>query len=242
MMEYVFRILRFDPKTDDRPRFRDYLCAAEGRNSVLEALMRLRDEGDAGIAFRYSCGQAVCGSCAMAINGVPRLACRTMLGSLGSDLVVLEPLPNFEIRKDLVVDMGPFFEAYRRIEPFISADDPPPEGGHRMSEREMDRINQFINCIMCGCCHGACPVVSRDDRYLGPAALAKLYRLVADPRDRRPFENWSRVDTETGAWGCDKVHRCNEVCPKEVRPADGVAALRRKLIAERILRILCLKR
>jgi succinate dehydrogenase / fumarate reductase iron-sulfur subunit len=85
-------------------------------------------------------------------------------------------------------------------------------------------------------------VVSRDGRYPGPAALAKLYRFVADPRDRRPFDRWSAVNTETGAWGCDTVFRCNEVCPRDVRPADGISALRRKLIAGMIRKVLRLKR
>jgi len=240
-MEYRFRILRFDPSTGEGPRFRDFLCEADGKTSVLEALTAIREEQDGTLAFRHSCREAVCGSCAMAINGRAELACRTMLGSVGDRTVVLEPLPSFDVRKDLVVDLEPFFEAYRKIEPFIEPG-APPEKGYRIGGREMDRITPFINCILCGCCHAACPVVSRDGRYPGPAALAKLYRFVADPRDRRPFDRWSAVNTETGAWGCDTVFRCNEVCPRDVRPADGISALRRKLIAGMIRKVLRLKR
>jgi succinate dehydrogenase / fumarate reductase iron-sulfur subunit len=241
-MEYRFRIQRFDPQKDERPRFRDFRIDADGKTSVLEALTRIREEQDGTLAFRHSCREAVCGSCAMAINGRPELACRTLLGPMGSRPVIVEPLPAFEVLKDLVVDLEPFFEAYRRIEPFVNPEAAPPEKGYRIGEREMDRITPFINCILCGCCHAACPVVSRDERYPGPAALAKLYRFVADPRDRRPFDRWSGVNAEPGAWGCDTVFRCNEVCPREVRPADGIGALRRKLIAGMIRKVLRLKR
>jgi succinate dehydrogenase / fumarate reductase iron-sulfur subunit len=101
----------------------------------------------------------------------------------------------------------------------------------------MDKIYQYINCIMCGSCYAACPVASRDEEYLGPAALAKLYRFLQDPRDERAFQEWKKVDSQEGIWGCDTVFRCNEVCPKDVRPADGILGLRRKMAVEKTKRI-----
>ena len=178
----------------------------------------------------------------MVINGKYDLACRTMLNSLISSLIVIEPLPNMEIQKDLVVNMDPFFEALNKIEPYIESEADFSEGGYRIEEKEMDKILQYVNCILCGSCYSACPVASRDENYLGPAALAKLYRFVKDPRDKRPFSIWSKVNTEGGVWGCDTVFKCNEVCPKSVRPADGIEALRRKLIVEKIKRIFKFKR
>lgn len=241
-MKYTFRILRYDPLKDDHPYFQDFRYETEERKSLLEALMDIRNEQDATLSFRYSCREAICGSCAVVINGKFDLGCRIEVASLGSSLIVIEPLPSLEVEKDLLVDMDPFWEAVRRIEPFIHSVEKPPEKEHRIEEKEMEKILQYINCIMCGCCYAACPVASRNERYLGPAALAKLYRLVRDPRDRRPFSVLSKVNTETGAWGCDTVFRCNEVCPKDVRPADGIEALRRKLILEKIKGILRLKR
>jgi len=236
-MEYTFRILRFDPEKDEEPCFQDFAYTPGEKKSVLEALMDIRNEQDCTLSFRYSCREAVCGSCAVVINGAFSLACRTSLESLGTDTVVIEPLPNLEIQKDLVVDMEPFWEALRRVEPYLQGGKEPHLLGHRVEERDMDRIIQFVNCILCGCCYAACPVASRDGRYLGPASLAKLYRFVRDPRDRRPFSSWARVNSPSGLWGCDTVYRCNEVCPKDVRPADGITALRRKLVAEKIKRI-----
>jgi len=160
-----------------------------------------------------------------------------MIESLKSSLIIIEPLPNLEIQKDLVVDMDPFWEALHKVQPYLFCEDKVPTKGYRIEEKEMEKIFQYINCIMCGCCYSACPVASRDERYLGPAALAKLFRLVKDPRDTRPFSNWSRVNTEGGVWGCDTIFKCNEVCPKDVRPADGIEALRRKLVIEKIKRI-----
>jgi succinate dehydrogenase / fumarate reductase iron-sulfur subunit len=236
-MDYQFRVLRYDPLKDEYPYFQDYFYKTPEKKSVLEALMEIRNEQDCTLAFRYSCREAICGSCGMVINGRFDLACRVELDSLKSSPIVIEPLPNLEIQKDLVVDMEPFFEAMRQIEPYLHPESDILEKGYRIEEKEMEKIFQYINCILCGCCYSACPVASRDERYLGPAALAKLYRFVRDPRDRRPFSNWSRVNTEGGVWGCDTVFKCNEVCPKNVRPADGIEALRRKLVIEKIKRI-----
>jgi len=236
-MKYLFRIFRFDPANEAQPRFQDFTYETDDTKSILEALMEIRNEQDCSLSFRYSCREAICGSCAMVINGRFDLACRTELESLKAATIVIEPLPNLEIQKDLVVNMDPFWEALFKIEPYLHPEGDPPEEGLRMDDREIDRIFQYVNCIMCGCCYSACPVVSRADDYLGPAALAKLYRFVKDPRDKRSFRTWARVNTEGGVWGCDTIFKCNEVCPKNVRPADGIEALRRKLVAEKIKRI-----
>ncbi len=236
-MKYTFRILRFDPAADECPYFQEYSYETLEKKSILEALMDVRNDQDCSLAIRYSCREAVCGSCGMVINGQFDLACRTMLESLGSSLVVIEPLPNLEIQKDLTVDMEPFWQALETVEPFLFMDENPPEKENIVSDRQMERVDQFVNCILCGCCYSACPVVSRDERYLGPAALAKLYRFVKDPRDKRGFARWSRVNTATGAWGCDTVFKCNEVCPRYVRPADGIEGLRRRLVWGKLKRL-----
>jgi succinate dehydrogenase / fumarate reductase iron-sulfur subunit len=174
----------------------------------------------------------------MIINGNPDLACRVKLETLYPDEIVIEPLANFEILKDLIVDMGPFWKAYREIRPYLHTKNKPPEKEHRISEKAMEKIYPFVNCILCACCYSACPVVSKDENYLGPAALAKLYRFVKDPRDHRPYSFLKRINTQEGAWGCHTIFKCVEACPKEVRPVDGIEGLRRKLIIEKIKRLL----
>jgi succinate dehydrogenase / fumarate reductase iron-sulfur subunit len=236
-MKYTFRILRLDPAVDVCPYFQEYSYETLEKKSLLEALMDVRNDQDCSLAFRYSCREAVCGSCGMVINGKFDLACRMMLESLDSSFVVVEPLPNLEIQKDLIVDMEPFWQALEAVEPYLFMDENPPEKENVVSDRQMERVDQYVNCILCGCCYSACPVVSRDERYLGPAALAKLYRFVKDPRDERGFARWSRVSTATGAWGCDTVFKCNEVCPRYVRPADGIEGLRRRLVWGKLKRL-----
>ena len=233
----TFKILRFDPLKDREPRFERYRHEPRPKDSILEVLKDIRDQQDPSLSFRYSCREAVCGSCGMVINGRIALACRTLVETLDPEEVVIEPLPNLEIQKDLVVDLAPFWEAYRRIEPFLQAEGGFRETGHRVTEKDMDRLGQYIPCILCACCYSACPVASRDGRYLGPAALAKLQRFALDPRDRRPFAAFEKVDTPEGVWGCDTVFRCNDVCPKDVRPADGIEGLRRRLVAGRVKRL-----
>ena len=236
-MKYIFKILRYDPEKDERPYFQEFSHEPEPADSVMEAMKDIRDQQDPTLSFRYSCREAICGSCALVINGHTTLACLQSVAALGTAEIIIEPLPNLEIQKDLYVDMDPFWEALEKIKPYVHNEGEVPEGGHTIEEAEMDKIFQFISCILCACCYSACPVASRDGRYLGPAALAKLYRLIEDPRDQREYASWRQVNAEDGVWGCDTVFKCNEVCPKEVRPADGILALRRKIFVSELKHI-----
>jgi len=229
----TFKILRFDPLTQESPHFQAYEHTPKPKDSMLDVLKDIRDQQDPALSFRYSCREAVCGSCAVTINGSICLACRTQFEDVQTDPVLIEPLPNLEIQKDLVVDLHPFWEAYRFVRPYLQPEGDVPAKGHLVEEKHMEAVFQYITCIMCACCYSACPVASRDGRYLGPAALAKLYRFILDPRDKRPYKSLARVDSPAGVWGCDTVFRCNEVCPKKVRPADGIEGLRRKLVVEK---------
>ena len=233
---YRFEILRYDAARDTQPRFQTYEIAAEASTSVLEALLAIQDEQDPSLAFRYSCRGAVCGSCAMSIAGRLHLACRVLLKNLPTRRVVLEPLPRFRVVKDLVVDMDPFWEKYERVQPWLHAELSGAKES-RMSEAERERIDQYVNCILCGLCYAACPVVSSKESSTGPAALAKLHRFLADSREGRGAETLEREDGPEGVWACHTITRCIEVCPKDVRPTDGIAALRRRLLVHRFRRL-----
>ena len=148
-----------------------------------------------------------------------------------------------DIIRDLVVDMAPFWEKYRQIQPWLhGVMDEPGEKTEvrelRQSPRQFSRIEQYTNCIMCACCYGACPVLKRQPDYVGPSALAKLLRFVDDSRDQRSRRQLEEVDTSAGVWGCDPVYRCIDACPKDVRPTDGIAALRRRLVNYRMRKAL----
>jgi succinate dehydrogenase / fumarate reductase iron-sulfur subunit len=236
---YTFKIFRYDSKIPEKgPSFSTYNIEVVPGMSILSALLYIRDEIDGGISFRCSCRSAVCGSCAMAMNGKIELACRTQAASLGGDLIILEPLPNFEIIKDLVVDMAPFWAKYERIKPWLMRKTLSTDTEIRQSEDDRSRIDQFVNCILCASCYGACAVLARDPEYLGPAALAKLERFVLDSRDERPLSALESVNSEQGVWGCDTLLACMEACPKEVRPTDAIVGLRKSLVKYKMKKLL----
>ena len=217
--------------------------------TVLEALFDVQEHLDGSLCFRYACRGAVCGSCAMLINKVPRLACRTQVSvakkeAMGEDVgvvlvsapvsgeesndILIEPLPNLEVIRDLVVDMDFFYSLLDSIKPWISAPEEYPEGGNRMEPELREKIEKYTNCILCAACHGICPVAARDKTYLSPAILAKAWRLHMDTREdeKSRQERLDFVDSEAGVWGCDIVYKCVAVCPKKVPPTLGIKAMR----------------
>ena len=229
---YRFDILRYDENAGTNPQFRSYELEMSGEKSVLESLLRIQDEQDPSLAFRYSCRGAICGSCAMSINGNLNLACRVLLKNLHTNRVVVEPLPHFRVIKDLVIDMDPFWRRYERVQPWLHAQIE-SEREAPMSEEQREKIDQYFSCILCAICCGACPVFESDGDFTGPAALAKLYRFVGDPREERPIEMLQQEDQHSGVWGCHQITRCIEACPKNVRPTDGITGVRRKLASEK---------
>jgi succinate dehydrogenase / fumarate reductase, iron-sulfur subunit len=235
----TFKILRYDAQDpESRPSFSTYRVNVIPGLTVLTVLHRIRDEIDGTLAFRSSCRSAVCGSCAMVMNGKIDLACRTQVASFATDTIILEPLPNFEVLRDLVVDMTPFWQMYDKIQPYLIRKSPDPEKEIPQSEAERQRIDQFVNCILCACCYGACPVLAKDPDYVGPAAAAKLERFALDSRDERPAEALEIVNDEKGVWGCDTVFRCIDACPKDVRPTDAIVGLRKALLKNRFKKLL----
>jgi succinate dehydrogenase / fumarate reductase iron-sulfur subunit len=235
---YTFKIVRYDAQTPEKePYFDYYRIRVIPGLTVLTVLQRIRDELDGTLAFRSSCRSATCGSCGMVINGQLDLACRTQVGSFEDKTIILEPLPNMEIIKDLVVDMTPFWNMYEKMEPYLICESPSPEKEICQSELDRKRMDQFVNCILCACCYGACPVPARDPGYAGPAALAKLERFVLDSRDERPDSSLDKINDEKGVWGCDTMLRCIDACPKDVRPTDAIVSLRKRLVKNKFRRI-----
>lgn len=234
---YTFKILRSDAsETSERPHFQSYRIRVIPGLTILAVLLRIRDEIDGTLAFRSSCRSAVCGSCAMVINGKIDLACRTQAAAFESRTIILEPLPNLQVIQDLVVDMTPFWRMYEKVRPYLIRNSTHVAKEIPQTEKERGRIDQYVNCILCACCYGACPVLSRDPDYLGPAALAKLQRFALDSRDERPLGFLNEIDNEKGVWGCDTVLRCIDACPKNVRPTDSIVGLRKSLLKHRLFK------
>ena len=229
MTESTVHILRSDAKEATEPRFVAFTVPHEEEMTVLAALLWIQDNLDGSVAFRYSCRGAVCGSCAMVINGDFALACHAHLRDLPKDIFI-EPLPNFPIEKDLVVDMTRFWEAWARVKPYLIRSGDPPDTETRQTPKERDRIEQFINCMLCASCTSACPVHQINPDYLGPAALGARARFENDSRDQRTGDGVKDVSDDNGIWGCRSIFRCIDVCPREVRPVDGIATLRMRAL------------
>ncbi len=230
----TLKIQRFDPQRDPSRWTETFQIQCWGRMNLLEALLRIQDEIDGSLSFRYSCRGAVCGSCAMRVNGAIVLACRTPVENLLGKKSLIEPLPNFPVIRDLIVDMSALFNHYREIEPYLHGRPVESLLENRMSEEERKEIDPYMNCILCGICYGVCPAFGRDSQSLGPAVLAKAYRFLVDSREERFDEILETVDSQKGLWGCNTVFECMRVCPKEVPPTLGIVKMRRKLLRHRL--------
>jgi succinate dehydrogenase iron-sulfur subunit len=230
----TLRIQRFNP--DHNPPHWTETFHVEIRKgmNLLEALLKIQDEQDGTLALRYSCRGAVCGSCAMSVDGTVVLACRTHIEDLLGKTVLIEPLPYFPVIRDLIVDMSAFFENYRRIEPYLHGKSVSSDSEYVMGEDERKEIDPYIQCVLCGICFGVCPAFNRDSRFLGPAMLAKAYRFFADSRDKREEGILKKVNDQNGVWGCNTVFQCVKVCPKEVPPTYGIVKMRREILKSRI--------
>jgi succinate dehydrogenase / fumarate reductase iron-sulfur subunit len=230
----TLRITRYQ-KEKDPPQWIQTFCVEtrEGMN-LLEALIKIQDEQDGTLAFRYSCRGAVCGSCAMQVNGKVILACRTHVEDLLAKPVLIGPLPYFPVIRDLIVDLSTFFEHYRKTEPYLHGKTVSPKTEYFMDEKNRKQIDPYIQCILCGICFGVCPAFNRDDPFLGPAILAKAYRFFTDPRDKRGEKILEKVNGQTGVWACNTVFQCVKACPKEVPPTHAIVKMRRKILRNRI--------
>lgn len=234
-MSVPLDIYRFEPGKDAAPRYQRYVVDVAPHTPVLTALLRLRAEVDPSIAVRYSCRSAICGSCAMQINSKSRLACETPVGPEveAHGRVVVEPMGNQPVVRDLVVDQAPFWQRYDAIEPHLKPDPLRPMPADRptsMSPAEVERFHDTPRCIACAACYSACPAVAADAGFPGPMALAKLYRFVVDPRDGATQERLARIQTG-GLWLCLRCHLCTEACPKDVRPSERIRDLKEMAIA-----------
>lgn len=202
--------------------------------TMLDALLQVRDYEDGSLALRYSCRSSICGSCAMRVNGRARLACKTKAIDMAPDggEIIVEPMGNMPVIKDLVTDMDVHWDKVRQITPWLENSGPEPEREHLVSHKDMLDVSNALSCIQCGACVSDCPVMEIDDTFIGPAALAKAYRFVGDPRDDQHKERLQELsEVQGGIWDCTRCNMCVEVCPKDIRPMDRIMQLREMAVA-----------
>lgn len=226
-----FLIYRYNPENDAEPRMQEYvLDDVSGDMMLLDALLLLKEQQDESLSFRRSCGEGVCGSDAMNINGRNGLACITPLSSLG-EKVELRPLPGRPVIRDLVVDLEQFYKQYRAVKPWLQNHDPEPEVERLQSPADREKLDGLYECILCACCSTACPSFWwNPDRFLGPAALLQSWRFLADSRDQADDERLADMDDPLKLFRCHSIMNCVDVCPKGLNPTRAIGHIRQLML------------
>jgi succinate dehydrogenase / fumarate reductase, iron-sulfur subunit len=240
-MEVKFQILRQNP--GESPRLESYVIETDAASSILDCLNQIKWEQEGSLTYRRNCRNMICGSCAMRINGRSTLACKENVGNeiarFCPDLpagelpiMTIAPLNNLPVLKDLVVDMKPFWGKLEQVQPYVStAARNVPEREFLQTPEERSRLNQVGNCILCGACYSECNAVTVNPEFVGPHALAKGYRMVADHRDDQTEQRLEQYQEGTeGVWGCTRCGQCNSVCPTEVFPLDQISRLKGEIL------------
>ncbi|MFZ5515021.1 MAG: succinate dehydrogenase/fumarate reductase iron-sulfur subunit [Candidatus Zhuqueibacterota bacterium] len=234
-MKVKVRIFRYNPEENREGRLVDYTAELEPGMSVLALLHQIHDEQDETLAYRYSCRGAICGTCALRINGMARLACKTQVADLlkETETITLEPLAHFGVVKDLVVDRVPFWQAVKATMPWLvrekeMADERLTYESH-LDKMSLDQLNHSADCIKCTCCYSDCPKVDEAPEFVGPAVSIQVYRQMFDPRDRNTEARAKFIGAENGVSACDKHAVCVKVCPKDCRPLRAITFIQKRI-------------
>ena len=232
-MDVSVRIRRYDPEAENPESYwQEFPLILEDNATVLDALIKIREEQDGTLSLRCSCRSSICGSCAMRINGHAALACKVQAANaiVEGNTIVIEPAGVMPVIKDLVVDFDLFWDKIREVEPYLQPQGEEPEAEYIASNESMRHLSSVTGCIMCGACVSECTVLEVDPTFLGPAALAKAYRFTADPRDGDAKgvskERLEQLVEPTGMWDCTRCGECVTACPKGVDPMGRIMALR----------------
>ena len=229
MSTLTLRILRYNPETDEVPYYKEYAVEVEPTDRVLDALNMVKWYQDGAVTYRRSCAHGICGSDAMRINGVNRLACKVLVRDVG-DRVTVEPLMGFRVIKDLVVDMEPFFAQYRSVLPFFINDTRPPERERIQSVEERERFDDTTKCILCAACTTSCPSFWANDEFVGPAAIVNAHRFIFDSRDQAAGERLERLNDREGVWRCRTIFNCTEACPREIKITRAIGEVKKAIL------------
>jgi len=220
----TLEVARYRPEADRAPTFQRYEVPFRKDWVILDGLNHIKDHLDGTLSYRWSCRMGVCGSCGMTVNGEPRLSCATFLSDYAPGPVRVEPLRNFPVIRDVIVDIGDFMNKLVAVKPWIIRDSERPlsEGEYRQTPDELNDYKQFSMCINCMLCYSACPVYGLDPTFLGPAAIALGQRYNLDSRDQGARVRHEVMSRHDGIWSCTFVGECTKVCPKHVDPAGAI--------------------
>ena len=229
----IVKVKRYNPERDEKSHWETYFVSWDPLDRVLDALHQIKWKQDGSLTFRRSCAHGICGSDAMLINGVNRLACKVLIKDLKQPIKV-EPIRGLKVEKDLVVDMEPFFAQYRKVLPFLVNDEPAPERERLQSPEERARFDDTTKCILCAACTTSCPVYWSDDEYHGPAAIVNAHRFIFDSRDRAGHERLQILSDPEGAFKCRTTFNCTDACPRGIHVTRAIQEVKQAILFEKL--------
>ena len=229
-----FKVYRFNPEADKKPYYQDYIIEKIEPGMMLLDALKIIKEQDPSLGFRRSCGEGVCGSDGMNINGVNGLACITPLADLKQP-VEINPLPGLPVIRDLIIDMEQFYKQYREVKPYLMIKDPLPEAELNQAPDDRDKLDGLYECVLCACCSTACPSFWwNPDKFLGPAALLQAGRFLQDSRDQALSERLEALDGPFKLFRCHTIMNCVQVCPKGLNPTKAIGEIKKMMLKKTI--------
>ncbi|MFC7262647.1 succinate dehydrogenase iron-sulfur subunit [Streptomyces lutosisoli] len=231
----TFRIRRFNSEVSAEAVWEDFQLEIDPKERVLDALHKIKWDQDGTLTFRRSCAHGICGSDAMRINGKNRLACKTLIKDLNPEKpITVEAIKGLTVLKDLVVDMDPFFQAYRDVMPFlITKDTNEPTRERLQTAEDRERFDDTTKCILCAACTSSCPVFWNDGQYFGPAAIVNAHRFIFDSRDEAGEQRLEILNDKDGVWRCRTTFNCTDACPRGIEVTKAIQEVKRALITRR---------
>ncbi|MER6037706.1 MULTISPECIES: succinate dehydrogenase iron-sulfur subunit [unclassified Streptomyces] len=231
----TFRIRRFNPEVSAEASWEDFQLEIDPKERVLDGLHKIKWDIDGTLTFRRSCAHGICGSDAMRINGKNRLACKTLIKDINPEKpITVEPIKGLTVLKDLVVDMEPFFQAYRDVMPFlVTKDTNEPTRERLQSAEDRERFDDTTKCILCAACTSSCPVFWNDGQYFGPAAIVNAHRFIFDSRDEAGEQRLEILNDRDGVWRCRTTFNCTDACPRGIEVTKAIQEVKRALITRR---------
>jgi len=231
----TFRVRRFNPEVSAEATWEDFQLEIDPKERVLDGLHKIKWDVDGTLTFRRSCAHGICGSDAMRINGKNRLACKTLIKDINPEKpITVEPIKGLTVLKDLVVDMEPFFQAYRDVMPFlITKDTNEPTRERLQTAEDRERFDDTTKCILCAACTSSCPVFWNDGQYFGPAAIVNAHRFIFDSRDEAGEQRLEILNDRDGVWRCRTTFNCTDACPRGIEVTKAIQEVKRALITRR---------
>ncbi|WP_369233719.1 succinate dehydrogenase iron-sulfur subunit [Streptomyces sp. R21] len=231
----TFRVRRFNPEVSAEAAWEDFQLEIDPKERVLDALHKIKWDLDGSLTFRRSCAHGICGSDAMRINGKNRLACKTLIKDINPEKpITVEAIKGLTVLKDLVVDMEPFFQAYRDVMPFlITKDTNEPTRERLQTAEDRERFDDTTKCILCAACTSSCPVFWNDGQYFGPAAIVNAHRFIFDSRDEAGEQRLEILNDKDGVWRCRTTFNCTDACPRGIEVTKAIAEVKKALITRR---------